>query len=105
MLVLQELGPNSVDLGFIDADKDNYDTYYELLLKLIRPGGVIIIDNVLWGGRVIDETDQSPDTKVLLSLRSRGFRIQLGRILKSDRHMEREKAEVTISKGLRSKQW
>ena len=61
---MQELGPNSADLAFIDADKHNYDVYYELLLKLIRPGGVIIIDNVLWGGNIIDESDQTPDTIV-----------------------------------------
>ena len=54
-----------MDLGFIDADKLNYDTYYELLLKLLRPGGVIVVDNVLWGGNVVDPEDQSADTVVL----------------------------------------
>jgi len=61
---VQELGPGSVDLGFIDADKSNYDTYYELLMELVRPGGLIIVDNVLWGGSVINDADQSPDTVV-----------------------------------------
>ena len=61
---LQELGPESVDLGFIDADKSSYDGYYEQLLELLRPGGVIVVDNVLWYGRVIDESDTSDDTKV-----------------------------------------
>ena len=65
---MQELGPNSADLAFIDADKHNYDIYYELLLKLIRPGGVIVIDNVLWGGKIIDESDQTADTIVSLLL-------------------------------------
>ncbi len=51
-------------MGFIDADKSNYDAYYELLLKLLRPGGLIAVDNVLWDGRVIDESFQDEDTKV-----------------------------------------
>ena len=41
-------------LAFIDADKSNYDGYYEACLKLLRPGGVIAVDNVLWGGSVAD---------------------------------------------------
>ena len=51
-------------MGFIDADKSNYDAYYETLLKLLRPGGVIAVDNVLWDGRVIDESFHDNDTKV-----------------------------------------
>jgi len=50
------------DIAFIDADKTNYQHYYERCLKLIKPGGLICIDNVLWGGSVIDNTDQSADT-------------------------------------------
>src|SRR4051812_45961619 len=42
------------DFVFIDADKTNYDNYFELALDLIRPGGLIAIDNVLWSGRLID---------------------------------------------------
>lgn len=53
-----------MDLGFIDADKPNYDTYYEQLLELVRPGGVIVIDNVLWNGRVVDDTDDTRETQV-----------------------------------------
>ncbi|KAH7421398.1 hypothetical protein KP509_13G055300 [Ceratopteris richardii] len=45
---------NSYDFAFIDADKRSYNDYYELLLKLVRPSGLIAIDNVLWGGRVAD---------------------------------------------------
>ncbi len=45
---------NSFDFAFIDADKRNYDNYYEKCLQLIRPGGLIAIDNVLWSGRVAD---------------------------------------------------
>ncbi len=43
----------SFDFAFIDADKDNYDSYYELCLKLLRPGGIIAIDNTLWSGKVL----------------------------------------------------
>ena len=42
------------DFAFIDADKSNYDTYYEYALKLVRRGGLIAIDNVLWDGKVVD---------------------------------------------------
>jgi caffeoyl-CoA O-methyltransferase len=45
---------DSFDLAFIDADKANYAGYYEAALQLVRPGGVIAIDNVLWSGRVVD---------------------------------------------------
>ena len=47
---------NSFDFAFIDADKSNYPTYYEKALQLVRPGGLIAIDNVLWSGRVADST-------------------------------------------------
>ena len=51
------------DFGFIDADKSNYVVYYEEILKRLRPGGLIAIDNVLWNGQVIKETDQTDDTR------------------------------------------
>ena len=51
-------------MGFIDADKSSYETYYELLLKLLRPGGVIVVDNTLWDGSVIKPEIQDPDTVV-----------------------------------------
>lgn len=51
------------DFAFIDADKSNYDHYYERSLQLIRPGGLIAIDNVLWSGRVADPTVQDNRTK------------------------------------------
>ncbi len=56
------------DLAFIDADKTGYDLYYETCLRLIRQGGVIVFDNMLWGGAVIDPSDQDPDTKALREL-------------------------------------
>ncbi len=52
----------SFDLMFIDADKANYRHYYELGLKLVVPGGLILIDNVLWSGRVVDAQVNDPDT-------------------------------------------
>lgn len=58
----------SFDFAFIDADKVNYDTYYEYALRLVRRGGLIAIDNVLWGGHVIDPADQSPDTLAIRAL-------------------------------------
>ena len=56
------------DFGFIDADKTGYDAYYERGLKLLRPGGVMLFDNMLWSGKVADESDQSPDTIALRTL-------------------------------------
>jgi predicted O-methyltransferase YrrM len=61
-------GAGSFDLVFIDADKSNYDTYYELGLKLLRPNGLIAIDNVLWSGSVIDDKKQDADTAALRAL-------------------------------------
>lgn len=50
------------DFAFIDADKANYGAYYERILKLLRPGGLIAVDNTLWSGRVLDADDRSEDT-------------------------------------------
>jgi caffeoyl-CoA O-methyltransferase len=58
----------SFDFAFIDADKENYDHYYEAALELVRIGGVIAIDNVLWSGAVIDPKKQDADTKALRAL-------------------------------------
>ena len=56
------------DFAFIDADKDNYDAYYERCLQLVRPGGIIAVDNVLWHGDVIDPSKQDPDTVAIRAL-------------------------------------
>ncbi len=56
------------DFAFIDADKSNYDAYYERCLVLVRPGGVIAVDNVLWSGAVIDPNQTSEDTEALRAL-------------------------------------
>ena len=53
------------DFAFIDADKRNYEGYYERSLQLIRPGGLIAIDNVLWSGRVADPQDREKNTQAL----------------------------------------
>lgn len=58
----------SFDLVFIDADKENYDGYYEESLKLLRPGGLIALDNTLWDGRVLDESNQEPSTVAIRKL-------------------------------------
>ncbi|NNG03345.1 MAG: SAM-dependent methyltransferase, partial [Inquilinus sp.] len=55
-------------LAFIDADKGNYGRYYEDCLALLRPGGLIMIDNVLWGGSVADPADTSPSTVAIREL-------------------------------------
>lgn len=57
------------DFAFIDADKPNYDNYYERALKLLRPGGLVAVDNVLWGGSVIKpEKDKDPNTLAIRAL-------------------------------------
>lgn len=60
------------DFAFIDADKENYRTYYERALELLRPGGLVAIDNTLWGGSVIDPTKTDADTEAI-----RAFNIAL----------------------------
>ena len=59
---------NFFDYAFIDADKVNYDAYYEACLGLVRPGGLIAIDNVLWSGSVADPADDKPDTIALRAI-------------------------------------
>jgi predicted O-methyltransferase YrrM len=58
-------GAGKFDFAFVDADKENYLNYYEALLQLVRPGGVIVVDNVLWSGRVADESDTDSSTVAL----------------------------------------
>ncbi len=56
------------DFGFIDADKANYMAYYEEILRRLRPGGLIAIDNVLWSGQVLRESDRSENTVAIRAL-------------------------------------
>jgi predicted O-methyltransferase YrrM len=58
----------SFDFAFIDADKENYDGYYEACLKLVRPGGLIAIDNALWHGAVADPARNDVDTTAIRAL-------------------------------------
>ena len=62
---LEPGGEASVDLAFIDADKTSYIEYYEYCLQLIRPGGLILIDNVLWGCQVAKVSNQDKETEAL----------------------------------------
>ena len=56
------------DFAFVDADKDNYLAYYERCLELLRSGGLLAIDNVLWGGSVVDPEDSRSSTRAIRSL-------------------------------------
>jgi len=58
----------SFDFAFIDADKENYPDYYERTLQLLRPGGLMVIDNTLWSGAVADTTRQDPETCAIRAL-------------------------------------
>ena len=58
----------SFDFAFIDADKENYDCYYQRSLQLVRPGGLIAIDNVLWGGDVANFQVQNRSTRAIRAL-------------------------------------
>lgn len=55
----------SYDFAFLDADKESYPHYYELLLELVRPSGLIVVDNTLWSGRVADPDDTAVTTTAL----------------------------------------
>ena len=59
---------HTFDFAFIDADKINYAIYYEEILKRMRPSGLILIDNVLWSGAILDQTKQDADTQALRKL-------------------------------------
>lgn len=61
-------GAGSFDFVFIDADKREYDAYYEASLQLVRAGGLIAIDNVLWGGAVADPAEVDPETAAIRAL-------------------------------------
>jgi len=71
-LLLADGEAESFDFAFIDADKVNYDGYFERCLRLVRPGGVIAVDNVLWGGSVVDKADKQESTEAI-----RAFNLKL----------------------------
>ncbi len=59
------------DMAFVDADKTSYTEYFERCLTLVRPGGLILLDNTLWGGSVADPEDQDEDTRAIRALNDR----------------------------------
>lgn len=61
-------GAGTFDIAFLDADKANYEAYYERSLSLLRVGGLIMVDNVLWSGRVVDPTATDADTVAIRRL-------------------------------------
>ncbi|GAB1256323.1 O-methyltransferase [Aurantivibrio plasticivorans] len=63
--LLKHQQKETFDLVFIDADKTSYIDYYELSLELLKPNGLIIFDNMLWGGKVTDENERDEDTVAL----------------------------------------
>lgn len=63
--LLDEGGAGRFDFAFIDAHKPEYRDYYEGILPLLRPGGLVAVDNVLWGGRVADPAVQDEDTQAI----------------------------------------
>lgn len=65
---MRAAGEGPFDFVFIDADKTGYDAYYERALDLVRPGGLIALDNMLWDGKVVDESDATPDTRAIRAL-------------------------------------
>ena len=66
--LIQQGETNTFDFVFIDADKQNYANYYERSLVLVRQGGLILIDNVLWGGQVADLENHDKQTKAIRHL-------------------------------------
>ena len=69
--LIAEGDAGTFDFAFIDADKANYGTYYERCLTLVRPGGVVAVDNVLWGGRVADAGANDDDTNAIRALNAK----------------------------------
>jgi caffeoyl-CoA O-methyltransferase len=63
--LLQAGESGSYDFAFIDADKENYQAYFEKAYALLRPGGLIAVDNTLWSGSVIDPSRQDADTRAI----------------------------------------
>jgi predicted O-methyltransferase YrrM len=66
--LLRDGGTDSFDFAFIDADKPSYDAYYESCLRLVRPGGLLVVDNVLWSGAVADPAENDEDTTAIRAL-------------------------------------
>ena len=71
---IRSKGVEPFDMAFIDADKANVGEYYEASLTLVRPGGLILVDNVLWGGAVLDASTSDEDTQALRALSAKAGR-------------------------------
>ena len=69
--LIAEGGAGAYDFAFVDADKSEYGDYYERLLTLLRPGGLILIDNVLWSGKVADPESQTDETVAIRAFNDR----------------------------------
>ena len=65
------MAPGAFDFAFIDADKPAYDAYYEACLDLLRPGGLIALDNMLWSGEVAEPSEHDADTDALRALNAK----------------------------------
>jgi predicted O-methyltransferase YrrM len=61
----------TIDLAFVDADKESYPTYYEELVRRLRPGGLVLLDNVLLGGRVLDDGEQGEKAVAMRAVNDR----------------------------------
>ena len=61
----------TIDLAFIDADKESYPTYYDEIVPRLRPGGLVLLDNVLLGGRVFDDTQQDERVTAMRTVNDR----------------------------------
>jgi len=86
-LLRTEKGDESFDFIFIDADKASYPQYYEEAIMLVRPGGLIVIDNTLFLGRVADPTAQDPETVAIRELNtvlSKDNRIEMSLLVMAD---------------------
>jgi predicted O-methyltransferase YrrM len=69
--LLRSGGAGRFDLAFVDADKPSYQAYYERCLRLLRPRGLLLVDNVLWSGRVADPAERDSDTEAIRGLNAR----------------------------------
>ncbi len=69
--LIKQGGAGQYDLAFVDADKKNYDGYYERCLTLLRPGGLLLVDNVLWSGAVADPKDNDKQTLAIRRLNAK----------------------------------
>jgi O-methyltransferase len=95
--LLAEAGPGTFDLVFVDADKASYPTYYEQALVQLRPGGLVVLDNTLFFGRVTDPAAQDADTVAIRELNDsllKDDRVDLSMLVMADGITLARKKEV-----------